>query len=140
MPRLQRKQMPPSEQQHEIATAGHVGPALDAGLCRRAKLSGGGLSGRHAAGDRSSDPQQILPADRCGLKVIDSALDELAQASPEIKRRVLEGCAICITADNRMNVPEGELLRVIADALECPMPPLILMPTDPPASQVAGTC
>jgi hypothetical protein len=42
-----------------------------------------------------------------------------------LKKSVLEACAACIAADVRVTVEEGELLRVIADALDCPMPPLI---------------
>ena len=43
-----------------------------------------------------------------------------------IKKCVLEACAACIGADGQVTVEEGELLRVISDALDCPMPPLLL--------------
>lgn len=67
-----------------------------------------------------------LPAqDACSLDVVDSALGELAAASPQVKRRVLEACAATIGADGRITVEEGELLRAIADSLDCPMPPLL---------------
>ncbi len=57
------------------------------------------------------------------LQAVDEALKPLAQASPSIKRQVLEACATSIAHDGRVVVAEAELLRGIADALECPMPP-----------------
>ncbi len=71
-----------------------------------------------------------LPASQCGLKAIDAALDQLAGAAPAIKKVVIEACAACIGADGTITVEEGELLRVICDSLDCPMPPL-LGATDP---------
>jgi hypothetical protein len=69
-------------------------------------------------------PPPLLPADQCGLKVVDAALDKLSAATMDLKKRVLEACAACIAADGKVKIQEAELLRVIADALDCPMPPL----------------
>jgi Zn-dependent protease with chaperone function len=63
----------------------------------------------------------------CGLKQIDLALDQLAAATPKAKKRILDACSACIGADDHVTVEESELLRIIADALECPMPPLVNM-------------
>jgi hypothetical protein len=71
---------------------------------------------------------ELLPREQCGLKVIDAALDQLVAASPAIKRRVIEACALCIGVDQRVSIEEAELLRVISDALDCPMPPLVGKP------------
>lgn len=68
---------------------------------------------------------ELLPCDQCGLVAFDEALDRLASATPRIKKQVLEACATCVGADGQVTVEEGELLRVIADALDCPMPPLL---------------
>ncbi len=68
---------------------------------------------------------EFLPRNQCGLKVLDAALDQLAGAAPMIKKRVIEACAACIGADGRVTIEEAELLRVISDALDCPMPPLL---------------
>ncbi|MGH7255731.1 MAG: hypothetical protein ACREI3_08135, partial [Nitrospirales bacterium] len=67
----------------------------------------------------------LLPRARCGLPVLDHALEALAEVSPREKRRVLQACAACIMADRQVTVDEAELLRAIADALGCPMPPLL---------------
>jgi hypothetical protein len=77
---------------------------------------------------REGERIELLPREQCGLKVVDAALDQLAAASPAIKRRLIEACALCISADERVSVEEAELLRVIADALDCPMPPLVGKP------------
>ena len=67
----------------------------------------------------------LLPPTACGLATIDHALDALAQASPMLKRTVLDGCARCVAADQKLHPQEAELLRAIADALDCPVPPVI---------------
>ncbi len=59
-----------------------------------------------------------------GLSQLDDALDVLARASLPIKARALAAAAATVTADGRLLVEEGELLRAIAAALDCPMPPL----------------
>jgi Zn-dependent protease with chaperone function len=71
---------------------------------------------------------RLLPPDRCTLGDIERALKRLAHASPAIKRRVLSACAACVATDGVVNLGEGELLRAIADSLDCPMPPLLGRP------------
>ena len=66
-----------------------------------------------------------LPAESCGLAQLGEALNGLAQATPPLKRRVLQACAEYIAADGRVAIAEAELLRATADALGCPMPPLL---------------
>ena len=81
-----------------------------------------------AGADRLATPAgtiEMLPREQADLRMVDRALDSLAAASPQIKKRVLEACAACIGADGRVTVEEAELLRVIADSLHCPMPPLL---------------
>lgn len=65
----------------------------------------------------------LLPREQCRLEGVDEALAMLAAASPQVKKRVLRACATCIGADGRTTLQEYELLRVIADSLDCPMPP-----------------
>ncbi|MEX0774626.1 MAG: M48 family metallopeptidase [Phycisphaeraceae bacterium] len=60
-----------------------------------------------------------------GFDAIDAALDALDMVSPREKRRLLNACAACIAADRQITVREGEMLRAVADALSCPMPPLL---------------
>jgi hypothetical protein len=69
--------------------------------------------------------ETLQPREKSGLKAIDAALDQLAGAAPMLKKRIIEACAECISADQRVTIEEAELLRVISDALDCPMPPLV---------------
>lgn len=55
---------------------------------------------------------------------LDAALDKLALASLPIKQRTLTAAAHVVNADGRVLVEEIELLRAIAAALDCPMPPV----------------
>jgi Zn-dependent protease with chaperone function len=67
----------------------------------------------------------LLARAECSFKVIDQALDQFAGAAPGIKKQIITACAECIGADGRVTLEEAELLRVISDALDCPMPPLL---------------
>jgi peptidase M48-like protein len=67
----------------------------------------------------------LLPFEQCGLADLDRALAELAKASPTMKQKLLEACAATIAFDHRVTIQEGELLRAIADSLDCPMPPFL---------------
>ena len=67
----------------------------------------------------------LLEPAACGLLQIDAALDRLALASPAIRRQVLEACAQAVAADGQVNRREAEILRAIADSLDCPIPPVL---------------
>jgi Zn-dependent protease with chaperone function len=68
---------------------------------------------------------ELLPLERCGLEAVSTALDRLAQAAPQIKRNILEACVRVVGADGQIHEPEAELLRAIAETLECPIPPFV---------------
>lgn len=67
----------------------------------------------------------FLPKVDCDLPRLDAALARLALAVPQIKKNVLNACAETVAADGLIQVPETELLRAIADSLDCPIPPFI---------------
>jgi Zn-dependent protease with chaperone function len=73
---------------------------------------------------------ELFPASRllaradCSVRVVHQALQKLAQGSPAIKKKVLSAAVICVAADGKVTVEEAELLRTIADSLDCPMPPI----------------
>jgi Zn-dependent protease with chaperone function len=68
---------------------------------------------------------RLLDEAEAGFDALDTALDELAEAAPKAKRRILEAAAACIAADRQVTVAEGELLRAIAASLGVPVPPLL---------------
>lgn len=68
---------------------------------------------------------RLLPRAGSGLVQIDSALDEVALAVPQLKKKVIEACAEVAGADGVIHEREAELLRAIAETLECPIPPFL---------------
>jgi len=67
----------------------------------------------------------LLPRDQCGVNQIDAALNRLALAVPTIKKNLIEACVYTVGADGVMVESEAELLRAVADTLDCPMPPFV---------------
>lgn len=72
---------------------------------------------------RLNSSLRLLPKESCGLAAVDKALTLLNTASPAIKKIILDACVACVAADDRTTVTEAELLRAVADALDCPIPP-----------------
>lgn len=70
-------------------------------------------------------PRPLLAWTECGLAAIDGALARWGEASPALKRRLMAACAEVVAADGWVQVEEAELLRAVADALECPAPPVL---------------
>jgi Zn-dependent protease with chaperone function len=67
----------------------------------------------------------LMPRAQCGLGQIDAALNRLVQAVPNIKKNLLDACVHVIGADGVILEGEAELLRAIADTLDCPVPPFV---------------
>jgi Zn-dependent protease with chaperone function len=66
-----------------------------------------------------------LPPDQCELSHLDPALERFSQAVPQIKKNILNACAQTVVADGVIQPREAELLRAVADALDCPVPPFL---------------
>jgi Zn-dependent protease with chaperone function len=69
-------------------------------------------------------PIEMLPLSECTLAKFDAALTKLSDSSPKVRRQIVDAVSACITADGQVTLEEGELLRAIAAALACPMPPI----------------
>jgi tellurite resistance protein len=46
-------------------------------------------------------------------------------AAPKLKKNVIEACVQVVSADGLIQEREAELLRAIADTLDCPIPPFV---------------
>jgi hypothetical protein len=68
---------------------------------------------------------ELVGRDQCNLPQIDQALDHLTQLAPPLKKLVLNACAHAAASDGVLNGREAELLRAIADSLDCPIPPFV---------------
>jgi hypothetical protein len=60
------------------------------------------------------------------------ALEQLAAGSPGVRRRIIACAAHVVAADGAIHYTEAELLRAIAAALDCPVPPLLPAPAPAP--------
>jgi Peptidase family M48 len=68
----------------------------------------------------------LLPREQCDVKQMDAALNRLVQAVPTIKKNLIEACVYTVGADGVIQEAEAELLRAVADTLDCPIPPFIV--------------
>jgi hypothetical protein len=66
--------------------------------------------------------------ERCSLKHLDLALTLLGRVSFAIRAKVINACLECIIHDEKITIEEAEILRAIADALGCPVPPWLRGP------------
>lgn len=64
-------------------------------------------------------------ASQCTLRTMRSALQRLGRIRFEDRKRLLQACEVVIDHDGTTTVEEAQLLRVIADSLDCPMPPIV---------------
>ena len=69
----------------------------------------------------------LLPREQCGVDQIDAALNRLALAVPTIKKNLIEACVHTVGTDGVITENEAELLRAVADTLDCPIPPFVQM-------------
>ena len=84
---------------------------------------------RHAfaAGADALAPVKLewLAENQCDLVALDHALKRLTRATPSAAQKILTACAACVAADGVVAEAEAEVIRAIADSLDCPMPPLL---------------
>lgn len=74
---------------------------------------------------RATDEIPLLPRAECGLGQVDGALNRLALAVPQIKKNILEAAVQIVGADGVIQEREAEMLRAVADTLDCPLPPFV---------------
>jgi Zn-dependent protease with chaperone function len=102
-----------------LSATAHAG-ADDPAQARAAFTKGAELLGHIA---RTEIPW--LPPTECNLTHLDAALDRFAQSVPQIRKNVLIACAETVAADAMIQQREAEILRAIADTLDCPLPPFL---------------
>lgn len=68
----------------------------------------------------------ILPADQCGLHLVEDAMQKLAESTPIMKRDVLHACGLAVMSDGVLGSQEAELLRAAADTMGATIPPFVM--------------
>lgn len=66
-----------------------------------------------------------LPLEECGLDRIDASLNRFSEGTPLVKRQIIHACGRTVMADDQVTSDEAELIRAIADAIGCPIPPFV---------------
>ena len=59
------------------------------------------------------------------LQDFDRALEDLATASLSVKKTILTACSAAVVHDGIVNDTQFELLRAVADTVDCPIPPFV---------------
>ncbi len=67
----------------------------------------------------------FVQSNRFDFVALDSALSKLSECAPPLKQKMIHACAVCVVSDNEVKPIEAELLRSFADALGCPIPPIL---------------
>jgi hypothetical protein len=96
-----------------LARAGHADPET-----ARAAFDRGMGKVVAAPSVRYDPPADWVPA-------MDRALARLDQIRLNEKGSLVDGLAVCVAHDGRVEVAEAELLRAICGRLHCPLPPLL---------------
>ena len=94
-------------------------------------------AGTHHHGEAEALHRQVIEsfADRRGVQALTlnnnvsvtelrQSLRKLNQLSPMLKPAILDACAQCVRHDGETGTREYELIRIVADQLDCPLPPL----------------
>ena len=68
---------------------------------------------------------QFMPRKEWDLAGVDAALARLAKCPVGVQRNILLACGKTVATDGHVTEREAELLRAIADSLDCPMPPFV---------------
>jgi Zn-dependent protease with chaperone function len=68
---------------------------------------------------------QFMPRKEWDLAGVDAALARLAKCPASVQRNILLACGKTVASDGQVTEREAELLRAIADSLDCPMPPFV---------------
>ncbi|WP_417686852.1 M48 family metallopeptidase [Pseudidiomarina gelatinasegens] len=81
------------------------------------------LYGEAMAGFASGSHPLQMPR-KVTLPQLQRALADLRALSPLLKPAVIDACGHCVLHDGKVEVREYELMRLVADQLDCPMPPM----------------
>jgi Zn-dependent protease with chaperone function len=68
---------------------------------------------------------QFVPHREWDLSQVDAAVARLAKCPAAVQRNILLACGKAVASDGQVTEREAELLRAIADSLDCPMPPFV---------------
>jgi tellurite resistance protein len=68
---------------------------------------------------------RFLGSEASTLEAVGNALTRLANSSPAIRKVLLAAATEAAAVDGTISPDEAELIRAIADSLDCPIPPIL---------------
>ncbi|MFA7680501.1 MAG: M48 family metallopeptidase [Pigmentiphaga sp.] len=71
---------------------------------------------------------KLLPRDAVTATALEPAVTHLSTMAPSDKRPLMQALARAVEYDGFVTITQAELLRAIADSLNCPLPPLLADP------------
>jgi hypothetical protein len=108
-----------------LSLLGRAGaPAGEAGDAREEAAAAAVAAAARELAATGAEPR-LLDPDACRLRDFDRALGRLAMAAPKLKEQVLRAAVAAAVHDRQVTREEGELLRAVADGLDCPVPPFL---------------
>ena len=78
-----------------------------------------------ALGAIGSPSTPVPPVEQLTFDRLDAALDQLSDLDPPGREAFVNGAIAAVLHDGKTTVEEAELIRVVADAVRLPMPPLL---------------
>jgi len=76
------------------------------------------------AGFQTAGQPANTALEKVSMRQLREALTALNGLSPLLKPAIIDACGHCISHNGRVDVREYELMRLVADQIDCPMPPL----------------
>ena len=74
---------------------------------------------------KSAEAFPLARQSSVNLQDFDRALEDLATASLSVKKTILTACSAAVVHDGIVNDTQFELLRAVADTVDCPIPPFV---------------
>lgn len=72
----------------------------------------------------SGSDLRLLTADENPYSQIDLALQKIARSKPALRKQILQELLEIVFADQEVTQDEAELVRAVAESIDCPCPPL----------------
>ncbi len=76
------------------------------------------------AGFFDGKAEEVPESGKMSVLNLRDALSQLNQLSPLLKPAIIDACGHCVLSDRQVSPREYDILRLVADQLDCPMPPL----------------
>jgi len=97
---------------------------LSLAACCGARSKTAAQTAYQAGASRLGEDRPMLAASQISLAHLDPALERLTLLKPLEKPSLLKALKACLMADNTMTPTEAELFRALAEAFDCPTPPM----------------